>query len=67
MIVEAVKEEKMYMKFSNNMDADQRGSYLDVEGIKGYKRILALPEGADELPCTIWKGNVVVVRRVEEE
>ncbi|GJZ96328.1 serine carboxypeptidase-like protein 16 [Tanacetum coccineum] len=29
-----VKEEKMYIKFSNNMEAEQRGSYLDVEGIK---------------------------------
>ncbi|GKD98884.1 hypothetical protein Tco_1382781 [Tanacetum coccineum] len=34
MIVETLKEEKMYMKFSNNVEAEQRGSYLDVEGIK---------------------------------
>ncbi|GJV76004.1 hypothetical protein Tco_1507588 [Tanacetum coccineum] len=33
MIVESLKEEKMYVKFSNNMEAEQRGSYLDVEGI----------------------------------
>ncbi|GJX99870.1 hypothetical protein Tco_0356889 [Tanacetum coccineum] len=26
MIVESVKEEKMYMKFSNNVEAEQRGS-----------------------------------------
>ncbi|GJZ35390.1 hypothetical protein Tco_0581207 [Tanacetum coccineum] len=34
MIVESLKEENMYMKFSNNVEAEQRGSYLDVEGIK---------------------------------
>ncbi|GJV32944.1 hypothetical protein Tco_1393344 [Tanacetum coccineum] len=34
MIVESVKEEKMYVKFSNNVEAEQRGSYLNVEGIK---------------------------------
>ncbi|GJX27392.1 hypothetical protein Tco_0233688 [Tanacetum coccineum] len=34
MIVESVKEEKMYVKFSNNVEVEQRGSYLDVEGIK---------------------------------
>ncbi|GJY92087.1 hypothetical protein Tco_0507869 [Tanacetum coccineum] len=34
MIVESVKEEKMYVKFSNNVEAEQRGSYLDAEGIK---------------------------------
>ncbi|GKE91913.1 hypothetical protein Tco_1573008 [Tanacetum coccineum] len=27
-------EQKMYVKFSNNLEAEQRGSYLDVEGIK---------------------------------
>ncbi|GJR14278.1 hypothetical protein Tco_0796930 [Tanacetum coccineum] len=36
MIVESVKEEKMYVKFSNNVEAEQRGSYLDVEGIKWH-------------------------------
>ncbi|GJW42268.1 hypothetical protein Tco_0071067 [Tanacetum coccineum] len=34
MIVESLKEEKMYVKFSNNVEAEHRGSYLDVEGIK---------------------------------
>ncbi|GKC40599.1 hypothetical protein Tco_1052983 [Tanacetum coccineum] len=34
MIMESLKEEKMYMKFSNNMEAEQRESYLDVEGTK---------------------------------
>ncbi|GJY96522.1 hypothetical protein Tco_0513432 [Tanacetum coccineum] len=34
MIVESLKEEKMYVKFSNNVEVEQRGSYLDVEGIK---------------------------------
>ncbi|GJX21832.1 hypothetical protein Tco_0226277 [Tanacetum coccineum] len=36
MIAELVKEEKMYVMFSNNVEADQRGSYLDVEGIKWH-------------------------------
>ncbi|GJX06334.1 hypothetical protein Tco_0194266 [Tanacetum coccineum] len=36
MIVESLKEEKMYVKFSNNVEAEQRGSYLDVEGIKWH-------------------------------
>ncbi|GJW81070.1 hypothetical protein Tco_0145045 [Tanacetum coccineum] len=34
MIVESLKDEKMYVKFSNNVKAEHRGSYLDVEGIK---------------------------------
>ncbi|GJW90728.1 hypothetical protein Tco_0168281 [Tanacetum coccineum] len=34
MTVESLKDEKMYVKFSNNVEAEQRGSYLDVEGIK---------------------------------
>ncbi|GKB73670.1 hypothetical protein Tco_0935082 [Tanacetum coccineum] len=39
-----MKEEKMYVKFSNNVEAEQRGSYLDVEGIKWVmSRSLALP------------------------
>ncbi|GJV75510.1 hypothetical protein Tco_1507094 [Tanacetum coccineum] len=37
MIVKSLKEEKMYVKFSNNVEAEQRGSYLDVEGIKWVK------------------------------
>ncbi|GJT01732.1 hypothetical protein Tco_0822901 [Tanacetum coccineum] len=36
MIVESLKEEKMYVKFSNNVEVEQRGSYLDVEGIKWF-------------------------------
>ncbi|GJR04853.1 hypothetical protein Tco_0527837 [Tanacetum coccineum] len=36
MIVESLMEENMYMKFSNNVEAEQRGSYLDVEGIKWH-------------------------------
>ncbi|GJY20194.1 hypothetical protein Tco_0637658 [Tanacetum coccineum] len=28
MIVESLKEEKMYVKFSNNVEAEQRGKYL---------------------------------------
>ncbi|GJZ91269.1 hypothetical protein Tco_0663196 [Tanacetum coccineum] len=36
---QSVKEEKMYVKFSNNVEAEKRGSYLDVEGIKWEKVI----------------------------
>ncbi|GKA11987.1 hypothetical protein Tco_0691533 [Tanacetum coccineum] len=36
MIVESLKEEKMYVKFSNNVEAEQRGCYLDVDEIKGH-------------------------------
>ncbi|GJU97190.1 hypothetical protein Tco_1326461 [Tanacetum coccineum] len=42
MIVESLKEEKMYAKFSNNVEAEQRGSYLDVEGIKWVGADLAI-------------------------
>ncbi|GJU91086.1 hypothetical protein Tco_1303509 [Tanacetum coccineum] len=28
--MESLKEEKMYVKFSNNVEVEQRGSYLDV-------------------------------------
>ncbi|GJZ41737.1 hypothetical protein Tco_0588623 [Tanacetum coccineum] len=38
MIVESLKDEKMYVKFSNNVKAEHRGSYLDVEGIKWIVR-----------------------------
>ncbi|GJY45596.1 hypothetical protein Tco_0434659 [Tanacetum coccineum] len=34
MIVELLKEEKVYVNFSNNMEAKLRGSYLEEEGIK---------------------------------
>ncbi|GJS77465.1 hypothetical protein Tco_0727346 [Tanacetum coccineum] len=36
MIVKSLKEEKMYMKFSNNVEAEQIGRYLDVKGIKWH-------------------------------
>ncbi|GJT46863.1 retrovirus-related pol polyprotein from transposon TNT 1-94 [Tanacetum coccineum] len=39
MIVESLKEDKMYVKFSNNVEVEQRGSYLDVEGIKWISRV----------------------------
>ncbi|GJS06236.1 hypothetical protein Tco_0363032 [Tanacetum coccineum] len=42
MIVESLKEEKMYVMFSNNVEAEQRGSYLDVEGIKWVGADLAI-------------------------
>ncbi|GJR73719.1 hypothetical protein Tco_0086084 [Tanacetum coccineum] len=34
MIVESLKEEKMYVKFSNNVEAEQAWKLSDVEGIK---------------------------------
>ncbi|GKA22906.1 hypothetical protein Tco_0708868, partial [Tanacetum coccineum] len=34
MIMESLKEDKIYVKFSNNVEVEQRGSYLDVEGVK---------------------------------
>ncbi|GJX13738.1 putative reverse transcriptase domain-containing protein, partial [Tanacetum coccineum] len=34
MIMESLKEDKIYVKFTNNVEAKQRGRYLDVEGIK---------------------------------
>ncbi|GJX29936.1 hypothetical protein Tco_0238015 [Tanacetum coccineum] len=51
MIVESLKEDKMYMKFSNNVEVEQRGSYLDVEGIKwgeGDCLYVATTEGSYE-------------------
>ncbi|GJR34929.1 hypothetical protein Tco_1210613 [Tanacetum coccineum] len=39
MIVESLKEEKMYVKFSNNMEVEQRGSYQDVKEPNGEKVI----------------------------
>ncbi|GJX67289.1 hypothetical protein Tco_0303016 [Tanacetum coccineum] len=34
MIVKSLKDEIMYVKFSNNVEAEHRGSYLDMERIK---------------------------------
>ncbi|GJT41172.1 hypothetical protein Tco_0941037 [Tanacetum coccineum] len=49
MIVESLKEEKMYMKLSNNVEAKQSRSYLDVEGIKWVmSRSWHFQEGADD-------------------
>ncbi|GJV98595.1 hypothetical protein Tco_1553847 [Tanacetum coccineum] len=39
MIVESLKEEKMYVKFSNNVEAEQRGSYLDALS-DGHARVI---------------------------
>ncbi|GJR70953.1 hypothetical protein Tco_0017018 [Tanacetum coccineum] len=52
MIVESLKEEKMYVKFSNNVEVEQRGSYLDVEGIKwqGFGSMLGKREKV--IACT---------------
>ncbi|GJT61501.1 hypothetical protein Tco_1005034 [Tanacetum coccineum] len=62
MIVESLKEEKMYVKFSNNVEAEHRGSYLDVEGIKwvlkkdcmtnvAYTTKYSIHPGADTMLC----------------
>ncbi|GJU23563.1 hypothetical protein Tco_1156905 [Tanacetum coccineum] len=42
----------MYMKFSNNVEVEQRGSYLDVEGIKwqGFESMLGKREKV--IACT---------------
>ncbi|GJQ89551.1 hypothetical protein Tco_0000690 [Tanacetum coccineum] len=43
------KEEKMYMKFSNNVEAEQRGKLSRCgRNQMGNEPILALPEGADD-------------------
>ncbi|GKA79283.1 hypothetical protein Tco_0785879 [Tanacetum coccineum] len=45
MIMESLKEEKMYVKFSNNVEAEQRGSYLKVEvEYQGSSGLLLQPE-----------------------
>ncbi|GJV94987.1 uncharacterized mitochondrial protein-like protein [Tanacetum coccineum] len=51
MIVESLKDEKRYAKFSNNVEAKHRGSYLDVEGIKWFDF---------EAKYHLGKANVVV-------
>ncbi|GJX67113.1 hypothetical protein Tco_0302840 [Tanacetum coccineum] len=53
MIVELLKEEKVYVNFSNNMEAKPRGSYLEEEGIKwqGFGSILSRRER--EIACTL--------------
>ncbi|GJZ68987.1 hypothetical protein Tco_0632537 [Tanacetum coccineum] len=51
MIVESLKDEKMYVKFSNNVKAEHRGSYLDVEGIK-WDLEACLEKGEKVIACT---------------
>ncbi|GJU07761.1 hypothetical protein Tco_1124191 [Tanacetum coccineum] len=55
MIVKSVKEEKLYVKFSNNVEAEQRGSYLDVEGIKWTN--FGPPFGRDVRTLAIEEAN----------
>ncbi|GJZ03854.1 hypothetical protein Tco_0537129 [Tanacetum coccineum] len=76
MIVESLKEDKMYVKFSNNVEAEQRGSYLDVEGIKWHSMIALVKVRWDSMrgPELTWErkdqmrprelkrnGNVMVI------
>ncbi|GKF03517.1 hypothetical protein Tco_0030440, partial [Tanacetum coccineum] len=39
----------MYVKFSNNVEAEQRGSYLDVE--EAYTTKYSIHLGADTMLC----------------
>ncbi|GJT18234.1 retrovirus-related pol polyprotein from transposon TNT 1-94 [Tanacetum coccineum] len=59
MIVESLKEEKMYVKFSNNVEAEQRGSYLDVEGIKWmlYRGVGRSSEAKNEFEIDVRRSN----------
>ncbi|GJX78956.1 hypothetical protein Tco_0327105 [Tanacetum coccineum] len=45
---ESLKEDNMYVKFSNNVEAEQRGRLLDVEASQRVMSDLHLPEGADD-------------------
>ncbi|GJT39164.1 hypothetical protein Tco_0939029, partial [Tanacetum coccineum] len=48
MIVESLKEEKMYVKFSNNVEAEQRKLSRCGRNQMGNEPILALPGGAND-------------------
>ncbi|GJV12746.1 hypothetical protein Tco_1354287 [Tanacetum coccineum] len=60
MIVESLKEEKMYEKFSNNVEAEQRGSYLDVEGIKWmlYRGVGRRSEAKNEFEIDVRRSDL---------
>ncbi|GJX54799.1 hypothetical protein Tco_0283168 [Tanacetum coccineum] len=60
MIVESLKEEKMYVKFSNNVEAEQRGSYLDVEGINWmlYRGIRRRSEAKNEFELDLRQSDL---------
>ncbi|GJV05814.1 zf-CCHC domain-containing protein [Tanacetum coccineum] len=60
MIVESLKEEKMYVKFSNNVEAEQRGSYLDVEGINWmlYRGIGRRSEAKNEFELDLRQSDL---------
>ncbi|GJT65239.1 hypothetical protein Tco_1016719 [Tanacetum coccineum] len=60
MIVESLKEEKMYVKFSNNVEAEQRGSYLDVEGINWmlYRGVGRRSEAKNEFEIDIRRSDL---------
>ncbi|GJV95775.1 hypothetical protein Tco_1547352 [Tanacetum coccineum] len=60
MIVESLKDEKMYVKFSNNVKAEHRGSYLDVEGIKWSRWMKLFSEYGFEVQYHMGRENVVV-------
>ncbi|GJS46107.1 retrovirus-related pol polyprotein from transposon TNT 1-94 [Tanacetum coccineum] len=61
MIVESLKEEKMYVKFSNNVEAEQREIYLDVEGINWSRWMKLFSEFDFEVKYHLGKANVDVV------
>ncbi|GKA36337.1 hypothetical protein Tco_0722828 [Tanacetum coccineum] len=60
MIVESLKEEKMYMEFSNNVEAEHRGSYLDVEGIKWmlYRGVGRRSEAKNEFEIDVRRSDL---------
>ncbi|GJT00564.1 hypothetical protein Tco_0821733 [Tanacetum coccineum] len=76
MIVESLKEEKMYMKFSNNVEAEHRGSYLDVEGIKWvlkkdcmtnvmlYRGVGRRSEAKNEFEIDVRRSDLVLMPQV---
>ncbi|GJW20764.1 hypothetical protein Tco_0031386 [Tanacetum coccineum] len=60
MIVDSLKEEKMYVKFSNNVEAEQRGSDLDVEGIKWmlYRGVGRRSEAKNEFEIEVRRSDL---------
>ncbi|GJU06877.1 hypothetical protein Tco_1123307 [Tanacetum coccineum] len=69
MIVESLKEEKMYVKFSNNVEAEQRGSYLDVEGInwvmsRSWEKVIACASRQLKVLMMDCMTNVMLYRGV---
>ncbi|GKA55188.1 hypothetical protein Tco_0754137 [Tanacetum coccineum] len=61
MIVKLLRKEKLYVKISNKVEAEQRGSYLDVEGIKWSRWMKLFSEYGFEAKYHMGKANVDVV------